>query len=273
MKNITLVLILAVLLVACSKSTEEKTEPAPAAPPPATAPTTPPPAESKPAAPEAGKPPAAEADKPVAAKTDKPAVATKPTAATANKKGVKMDQPAKPAVPTEEVAVLETTSGTIVVAFFPDIAPEHVKNFKEHIKAGRYIGTYFHRVIPGFMIQGGDFNTKDNDPTNDGMGGWSYKGEGTFLKAEFSSRPHKRGILSMARGGRPDSAGSQFFIMHADYPSLDGAYSVFGRVTSGMDTVDKIVHQDGTPGAGGGKSPFVKQLILKASLEQRPVAK
>lgn len=188
----------------------------------------------------------------------------------ARKKGAAVSTDKKPAGPLHEVAVLETTSGTIVIEFFPDIAPEHVKNFKEHVKAGRYVGTYFHRVIPGFMIQGGDFNTKDDDPSNDGTGGWSYKGPGTFLKAEFSDRPHKRAIVSMARSARPDSAGSQFFIMHADYPSLDGQYSVFGRVISGMETVDKIATQDGKPGPGGGKSPFTKQYILKARLEQRP---
>ncbi len=139
-------------------------------------------------------------------------------------------------VHAKEVAVIETTMGKIEVKFFPDIAPGHVKNFKELANKGFYNGTTFHRVIPGFMIQGGDPNTKDADKGNDGMGGPGYS-----IKAEFNNMKHHRGILSMARSSHPDSAGSQFFIVVKDANFLDGNYTVFGEVVSGMDVVDKIV--------------------------------
>jgi len=135
-----------------------------------------------------------------------------------------------------QTAVLKTSYGIIEVEFFDKVAPNHVKNFISLAKSGFYNGTYFHRVIPGFMIQGGDPNTKDNDRSNDGMGNADKT-----INAEFSSISHKRGILSMARSQNPNSASSQFFIMQADYPSLDGKYSVFGKVIKGMDVVDKIV--------------------------------
>ncbi len=145
---------------------------------------------------------------------------------------------------TEPVVFLKTVQGDIYLHFFPELAPEHVKSFIHHAREGNYTGTYFHRVIPNMMIQGGDFNSKDDNPANDGMGGWGYKGPGTKLPAEFNDRKHVRGILSMARGGDPDSAGSQFFIMHASYPSLNGKYTVFGEVIKGLDVVDKIVSSD-----------------------------
>lgn len=135
-----------------------------------------------------------------------------------------------------EVAVIETTLGTIEFELLSDQAPGHVKNFKTLAKSSFYNGTTFHRVIPGFMIQGGDPNTKDNDRDNDGFGGPGYQ-----IKAEFNDTPHKRGIVSMARSQNPDSAGSQFFIVVKDSPFLDGKYTVFGRVTRGMDVADKIV--------------------------------
>ena len=138
----------------------------------------------------------------------------------------------------ETKAVIETKFGNIELKFFPDIAPNHVNNFIELAKKGFYDGTTFHRVIPGFMIQGGDPNSKDPDKSKHGMGG-----PGHTVKAEFNSKPHKRGILSMARSANPDSAGSQFFICVADAPSLDRQYTVFGEVVSGMDVVDKIVNQ------------------------------
>ncbi len=166
------------------------------------------------------------------------------------------------------VAVLETTQGKIYIRFYPDKAPVHVYNFMEHIKSGLYEGTYFHRVMKDFMIQGGDPNTKDEDPANDGQGGFSYKGKGTYLKAEFNDIDHARGVLSTARSESPDSAGSQFFIMVKDNSGLNWKYTAFGRVISGMQVVDKIVSQPGTdiPGAGG-VNPKVKQLIKKASIE------
>jgi peptidyl-prolyl cis-trans isomerase B (cyclophilin B) len=126
--------------------------------------------------------------------------------------------------------------GEIRLRFFPDVAPGHVENFKKLARQGFYDGTTFHRVIPGFMIQGGDPNSKDTNPLNDGQGGPGYK-----IKAEFNDRPHKRGTLSMARASDPDSAGSQFFICVADAPMLDGEYTVFGEVISGMDVADQVV--------------------------------
>jgi peptidyl-prolyl cis-trans isomerase B (cyclophilin B) len=134
--------------------------------------------------------------------------------------------------------VIETSLGKIEVRFMPEVAPNHVDSFINLAKEGFFDGTVFHRVIPGFVIQGGDPHSKSPNRAKHGTGGPGYN-----LKAEFSSVPHKRGILSMARGGNPDSAGSQFFICVADAPNLDGKYTVFGEVVSGMDVVDKIVAQ------------------------------
>ncbi len=133
-------------------------------------------------------------------------------------------------------AIIETKFGNIELRFFPDVAPNHVDNFIELARKGFYDGTTFHRVIPGFMIQGGDPNSKKHDKSTHGLGGPGYT-----LKAEFNNKPHKRGTLSMARAASPDSAGSQFFICVADAPFLDRQYTVFGEVVSGMDVVDKIV--------------------------------
>lgn len=139
---------------------------------------------------------------------------------------------------TETSAVIGTKLGNIELRFFPDVAPNHVQNFIDLGKKGFYDGTTFHRVIPGFMIQGGDPNTKNPDRSKHGLGG-----PGHTVKAEFNKKLHKRGTLSMARSQDPDSAGSQFFICVADAPSLNGKYSVFGEVASGMDVADKIVSQ------------------------------
>ncbi len=138
----------------------------------------------------------------------------------------------------ETSAVIETKFGNIEMKFFPDVAPNHVNNFIELAKKGFYDGTTFHRVIPGFMIQGGDPNSKDPDKAKHGMGGPGYT-----IKAEFNDKSHKRGTLSMARAAHPDSAGSQFFICVADSFFLDKQYTVFGEVVSGMDIIDKIVSQ------------------------------
>ena len=135
-------------------------------------------------------------------------------------------------------AVIQTPVGEITLKFFPDIAPQHVDSFFSLARDGFYDGTTFHRVIPGFMIQGGDPNSKSTDRSTHGTGGPGYR-----LKAEFSQRPHRRGTLSMARSRHPDSAGSQFFICVADVPHLDGQYTVFGEVTDGMAAVDRIVSQ------------------------------
>jgi len=139
---------------------------------------------------------------------------------------------------SETTAVIQTKFGNITLKFFPDVAPGHVKNFIDLAKKGFYDGTTFHRVIPGFMIQGGDPNSKNADRRSHGTGGPGYT-----IKAEFNDRPHKRGTLSMARSMNPDSAGSQFFICIKDSPFLDRQYTVFGEVVSGMDVADKIVSQ------------------------------
>jgi peptidyl-prolyl cis-trans isomerase B (cyclophilin B) len=144
---------------------------------------------------------------------------------------------------SETTAIIETKFGNIEIKFFPDVAPNHVKNFIDLSKKGFYDGTLFHRVIPRFVIQGGDPNTKTQDRSKYGMGG-----PGHTVKAEFSDKLHKRGTLSMARSGHPDSAGSQFFICVADVPSLNKQYTVFGEVVSGMEVVDKIVSQPRDPG-------------------------
>jgi peptidyl-prolyl cis-trans isomerase B (cyclophilin B) len=135
-------------------------------------------------------------------------------------------------------AIIKTKFGDIEVKFFQDIAPLHVENFVKLAKEGFYNGTIFHRVIPGFMIQGGDPNTKDSLRKDSyGQGGPGYT-----VKAEFSDIPHKRGILSMARAADPDTAGSQFFIVVEDSRFLDHKYTVFGEVTKGIGVADKIVN-------------------------------
>jgi peptidyl-prolyl cis-trans isomerase B (cyclophilin B) len=137
----------------------------------------------------------------------------------------------------EKVAVIDTNFGRIVLKFFPKLAPGHVKNFETLAGKGFYDNTTFHRVIPGFMIQGGDPNTKPGATGMPGTGGPGYT-----IPAEFNSTHHSRGILSMARSQDPNSAGSQFFITVNDASSLDGQYTVFGQVVQGMDVVDKIVN-------------------------------
>jgi peptidyl-prolyl cis-trans isomerase B (cyclophilin B) len=139
---------------------------------------------------------------------------------------------------SEQRAIIHTNLGDITLRFFPEVAPNHVNNFIELAKKGFYNGTTFHRVVPRFVIQGGDPNSKNPDRSKHGTGGPGYQ-----VKAEFNKKPHRRGTLSMARAGHPDSAGSQFFICVADVPSLDGQYTVFGEVVKGMDVVDKIVSQ------------------------------
>ena len=135
-------------------------------------------------------------------------------------------------------AIIKTKFGDIELKLYPDVAPKHVENFIKLAKDGFYNGTIFHRVIPGFMIQGGDPNTKDSlKKETFGQGGPGYT-----VKAEFSDLPHKRGIVSMARASDPDSAGSQFFIVVEDSRFLDRKYTVFGEVTKGIGVADKIVN-------------------------------
>lgn len=131
---------------------------------------------------------------------------------------------------------IQTKFGDISIEFFPDAAPKTVENFKKLAKSGFYDGLVFHRIVPGFVIQGGDPNTKSVANRSR----WGTGGPGWMVKAEFNKNKHIRGTLSMARAQDPNSAGSQFFIVLKDSSFLDGQYTVFGRVTAGMDTVDKI---------------------------------
>lgn len=160
----------------------------------------------------------------------------------------------------QEVAVITTPHGEIVVQFFPDLAPKHVESFKKLVKDGFYDGTAFHRVIPGFMIQGGDPNSKDADNrAAHGTGGPGYS-----IPAEFSDRKHTRGILSAARSQDPNSAGSQFFLCVADSPWLDDQYSIFGEVISGMEVADKIVAEERDP-----RDNPLKRMEVTMTLEER----
>ncbi len=149
----------------------------------------------------------------------------------------------------ENTLYLDLERGRVVIELRPDLAPNHVARIKELAREGFYDGIVFHRVIEGFMAQGGD-------PTGTGTGG-----SGQNLKAEFSDEPHVRGILSMARSGHPDSADSQFFIVLADAPHLDGQYTVWGKVVEGMDNVDLL--KRGAPGSGivDGPDKIVKMQV------------
>ena len=155
-------------------------------------------------------------------------------------------------------ANIETNHGKISFELLPELAPETVRNFEKLTKDGFYDGTLFHRVIPGFMIQGGDPNTK-----TDNKGSWGMGGPGYNVKAEFSSRSHLRGIVSMARAQDPDSAGSQFFIVTSDSAFLDRQYTVFGQVKEGMDVADKIVNMN----KDGNDCPLEKVVMTKVTLE------
>jgi len=130
---------------------------------------------------------------------------------------------------------METSMGIIIFEFFPDSAANHCANFKKLVNSGYYDWTLFHRVIPQFMIQGGDILSKNDNPLDDGTGGPGYT-----IDAEFNGILHKPGIVSTARSSDPNSAGSQFFIMHGTTPHLDGQYTVFGRVVEGLEVVNSI---------------------------------
>ena len=156
------------------------------------------------------------------------------------------------------MVVIETNHGTISFRLLPELAPETVRNFESLAKSNFYNNTLFHRVIPGFMIQGGDPNTKTNNKRTWGQGGPGYN-----IKAEFNSRSHKRGIVSMARAQDPDSAGSQFFIVTTDSAFLDRQYTVFGEVVSGMDVADKIVNLP----RDGNDCPLQEAKMLKVTIQ------
>ena len=157
----------------------------------------------------------------------------------------------QPNMQQKEVAVITTDYGDMVIDFFEGNAPKHVESFKLHAENGYYNGTIFHRVIPGFMIQGGDPNTKTDNNASYGTGGYAAKYYGIgdqedsstwTLPAEFNSIKHRQGIVSMARANNPNSGGSQFFICAADAPHLNGQYTVFGQVIQGEQIIDQVVN-------------------------------
>ena len=157
-----------------------------------------------------------------------------------------------------EVAVISTSEGDMVVKFWDDVAPKTVENFKKLAKEGFYDGTAFHRIVKGFMIQGGDPLSKgDNDAV--GTGGPGYK-----IKAEFNEKPHVRGVLSMARSQHPDSAGSQFFICHGSPKFLDGQYTAFGKLIKGDDVLEKIANVPTKSGGGGEKSTPIERVAVES---------
>ena len=155
-----------------------------------------------------------------------------------------------------ELAVVKTTFGEIKVALWADVAPKTVENFKKLAREGFYDGTAFHRIIKGFMIQGGCPNTKAGKSGVPGTGGPGYT-----IKAEFNTKSHVRGVISMARSSHPDSAGSQFFICHGDARFLDRQYTAFGELVSGDDVLDLIA---GVPTSGSEKSTPIERISLES---------
>lgn len=143
---------------------------------------------------------------------------------------------------------LETTAGNITLELLQDLAPKHVENFVKLSRDGFYDGTRFHRVIPGFMIQGGDPNTKTDDERT-----WGTGGPGWSVDAEFNDMHHERGVVSMARSSDPNSAGSQFFLVHGEAAFLDNQYTAFGRIVDGFDVLDEIANAATLPGGEGSR--------------------
>lgn len=159
----------------------------------------------------------------------------------------------------KEYAVISTSFGDIIIELWPEVAPNTVNNFKSLAKRGFYDGTCFHRILKGSIIQGGDPLTKD--PSKEHL--WGTGGPGYSLKAEFNSRAHVRGVISMARGEDPDSAGSQFFICLTNIPAYDGKYTAFGKVIKGMEVVDCIAETPVIPGPDGEISKPAKRIEIK----------
>lgn len=160
----------------------------------------------------------------------------------------------------KEVAVLKTSLGEMVVEFWSDVAPKTVENFKKLAREGYYDGTAFHRIVKGFMIQGGDPLTKD--PKMESR--WGTGGPGYKIKAEFNERSHVRGVLSMARSQDPNSAGSQFFICLADAKFLDRQYTAFGTLIKGDDVLGKIGDIPCVSGGGGERSKPTQRIEVQS---------
>jgi peptidyl-prolyl cis-trans isomerase B (cyclophilin B) len=159
--------------------------------------------------------------------------------------------------PAAEQAIIKTAYGDMTLAFWPDVAPKTVENFKKLARSGFYDGTAFHRIIKGFMIQGGCPNTKKGADGMPGTGGPGWK-----VKAEFNDKPHTRGVISMARSADPDSAGSQFFLVHGDASFLDGKYTAFGELVKGDDVLDRIATLPTSHGGGGEKSTPIDRVEI-----------
>jgi len=166
---------------------------------------------------------------------------------------------------TNEVAVIKTVAGDMVIEFWPDVAPKTVENFKTLAKKGFYDGTAFHRIIKGFMVQGGDPLTKDDTKQNR----WGTGDPGYKIKAEFNERSHKRGVISMARSQDPDSAGSQFFICHGDPSFLDRQYTAFGKLIQGDDVLEKLA----TTKVGSQDRPDKRQGVESIQIVDRATLK
>ncbi len=161
---------------------------------------------------------------------------------------------------SNEVAVIKTGEGTMVIQFWTDAAPKTVENFKKLARSGFYDGTIFHRIVKDFMIQGGDPLSKDSSKESRyGSGGPGYK-----IKAEFNDHAHERGVLSMAREPDPDSAGSQFFICLAPVHRLDGQYTTFGRLMKGDDVLEKIGQTPVEGNGQGERSKPTKRIVIES---------
>src|SRR5713101_4462631 len=161
---------------------------------------------------------------------------------------------------SNEVAIIKTIEGEMVIEFWSDAAPKTVENFKKLARSGFYDGTTFHRIVKGFMIQGGDPNSKDPAKENSyGQGGPGYK-----IKAEFNNHSHERGVISMARGPDPDSAGSQFFICLAPAPRLDGQYTTFGKLIKGDDVLERIGDTPVMRNSMGENSKPTKRVVIES---------
>ncbi len=169
--------------------------------------------------------------------------------------------------PAEEHAILKTSYGEITLAFWSEVAPKTVENFKKLAREGFYDGTAFHRIIKGFMIQGGCPNTKAGAKGMPGTGGPGYT-----IKAEFNAKPHVRGVISMARSQHPDSAGCQFFICHGDARFLDRQYTAFGQVVKGDDVLERVATVPTGFGGGGGEKSTPAERIAIESIRLVPAA-
>ena len=162
-------------------------------------------------------------------------------------------------VPNDEVAVIKTSAGDMVLQFWPEVAPKTVENFKTLAKKGFYDGTAFHRIVKGFMIQGGDPLT--NDASREGE--WGTGDPGYKIKAEFNDKPHQRGVISMARSQHPDSAGSQFFICLGEAKFLDRQYTAFGKLIKGEDVLIRLGDTAVTASGGGEKSKPTSRVAVE----------